>query len=143
MEELLNFIQANPDPRELKRALAVQMVMKNCNISTIANVLGVSLGFISKWKYMYVEQGIEGLKLKYKGSRSYLDGAQTQTVISWLKQKNYWHLEELKEYVEDNFNVIFESNQSYYDLFKQANISWKKAQKKNPRKDPHLVAKKN
>ncbi|WP_414623458.1 hypothetical protein [Calothrix sp. CCY 0018] len=37
---------------------------------------------------------------------------------------------------------MFESNQSYYDLFKQANISWKKTQKKNPRKDPELVAKK-
>ncbi|MBW4633595.1 MAG: winged helix-turn-helix domain-containing protein [Iphinoe sp. HA4291-MV1] len=66
-----------------------------------------------------------------------------QVVISWLKQKNYWHLEELKEYIEDNFNVVFESNQSYYELFKQASISWKKTQKKNPRKDPDLVAKKN
>lgn len=65
------------------------------------------------------------------------------SVISWLKQKNYWHLEELKEYIEENFNVIFESNQSYYDLFKQANISWKKTQKINPRKDEDLVAKKN
>lgn len=143
MEELLNFIQVNPDPRELKRALAVQMVMKNCSISTVANILGVSLGFISKWKYIYVEQGIEGLKLKYKGSKSYLNAVQTQELISWLKQKNYWHLEELKEYIEENFNVIFESNQSYYDLFKQASISWKKTQKRNPRKDEDLVAKKN
>lgn len=100
-------------------------------------------GFISKWKYTYVEQGVEGLKLKYKGSRSYLNDAQTQAVISWLKQKNYWHLEELKEYIEENFNVIFESNQSYYDLFKQANKSLQKTQKRNPRKDEDLVAKKN
>ncbi|MFL9458469.1 MULTISPECIES: hypothetical protein [Nostocales] len=28
MEELMEFIQANPDPRELKRALAVKMVMQ-------------------------------------------------------------------------------------------------------------------
>jgi putative transposase len=143
MEELLDFIQANPDPRELKRALAIQMAMKNYNLSTIGDILGVSLGFVSKWKYIFVEQGIEGLKLKYKGSKSYLDDAQTQAVISWLKQKNYWHLEELKEYIEDNFNASFESNQSYYDLFKQADISWKKTQKKNPRKDSDLVAKKN
>ena len=29
MEELMDFIQGNPDSRELKRALAVQMVMQN------------------------------------------------------------------------------------------------------------------
>ena len=143
MEELLEFIQANPDPRELKRALAVQMVMQNYNYLTIANILGVSVSFISKWKYIFLEQGVTGLRLRYLGSKSYLNLAQRQIVYRWLKQKNYWHLSELKEYVEDSFNVVFESNQSYYELFREANISWKKTQKKNPRLDAELVAKKN
>ncbi|MDF5718726.1 MAG: winged helix-turn-helix domain-containing protein [Rhizonema sp. NSF051] len=142
MEELIEFIQATSDSRELKRALAVQMVMQNYNHSTIANILGVSVSFISKWKYIFVEQGIIGLRLKYKGSKSYLDSAQRQIVLNWLKQRNYWHLSELKEYIEDSFSVVFDSNQSYYDLLKDANISWKKTQKKNPRKDAELVAKK-
>lgn len=123
MEELIEFIQANPDPRELKRALAVQMVMQNYNHSTIGNILGVSVGFVSKWKYIFGEQGVTGLRLRYKGSKSYLDSTQRQVVLSWLRQKNYWHLEELKEYIEDICDVVFESNQSYYDLFKQADIS--------------------
>jgi len=37
---------------------------------------------------------------------------------------------------------VFESNQSYYDLFALAGISWKKTQKSNPKKDPELVEKK-
>lgn len=143
MDELIQFIQSNPDPRELKRALAVQMLMQNYNHSTIGNILGVSVGFVNKWKYIFVEQGVAGLRLKYKGSKSYLDSIQRQIVINWLRQKNYWHLEELKEYSEDNFNVVFESNQSYYDIFKEANKSLQKTQKKNPRKDENLVAKKN
>ncbi len=143
MEELIEFIQANPDPRELKRALAVQMVMQNYKHSKIRNILGVSVSFISKWKYIFVEQGITGLRLRYKGSKSYLDSAQKQIILSWLQQKNNWHVSELKEYLSDNFDVVFESNQSYYDLLKEANISWKKTQKSNPRKDPDLVAKKN
>jgi transposase len=143
MEELIEFIQANPDPRELKRALAVQMMMQNYKHSTIGNILGVSVGFVNKWKYIFLEQGVVGLELKYKGSKSYLSPAQKQIVLTWLKQKNYWHLSELQEYLEDNFDVVFKSNQSYYDLFKQANISWKKTQKNNPRKDPEIVAKKN
>lgn len=143
VEELIEFIQGNPDPRELKRALAVQMVMQNYKHSTIGKILGVSVGFVNKWKYIFVEQGVRGLRLKYKGSKSYLDSEQKRNILTWLQQKNYWHLSELKEYLSDNFDVIFESNQSYYNLFKQANISWKKTQKKNPKKDAELVAKKN
>lgn len=143
MEELIDFIQANPDPRELKRALAVQMVLQNYTHSRIGEILRVSVGFVNKWKYRFVEQGIVGLRLKYTGSRGYLNRVERQTVIDWLKQKNYWHLDELKQYVEDSFGVVFESNQSYYELLKLADISWKKTQKKNPRKDPELVAKKN
>ncbi len=143
MEELIEFIQANPDPRELKRALAVQMMIQNYKHSTIGKILGVSVGFVNKWKYIFLEQGVTGLRLRYKGSKSYLDAAQREIVLNWLKQNNYWHLSELKEYIKDNFDVVFESNQSYYDLLKQASISWKKTQKRNPRKDPDLVAKKN
>lgn len=143
MKELIEFIQANPDSRELKRALAVQMVMQNYKYSTIAQILGVSVSFISKWKYIFVEQGIAGLRLRYKGSKSYLDAAQIKIVVNWLQSKNYWHLSELKEYILDSFDVMFESNQSYYDLFKRANISCQKTQKKNPCQDPNLVAKKN
>ena len=142
MEELIDFIQGNPDPRELKRALAVQMVMPNYKHSEIGNILRVSVGFVSKWKYTFGEQGITGLKLKHQGSRGYLNCRQRQAVIDWLKQKNYWQLDELKQHIEESFDVIFESNQSYYELFKQADISWKKTQKKNPNKDPELVAKK-
>ena len=53
IEGLIEFIQANPDPRELKRALAVQMMMQNYKHSTIGNILGVSVGFVNKWKYIY------------------------------------------------------------------------------------------
>jgi putative transposase len=38
--------------------------------------------------------------------------------------------------------VVFDSKQSYYTLFEQAGISWKKTQKRNPKADPALVEKK-
>jgi hypothetical protein len=60
MGELIDFIQGNPDSRELKRALAVQMVMQNYIHSEIGKILGVSVGFVNKWKYIFVEQGITG-----------------------------------------------------------------------------------
>ena len=119
------------------------MVMQNYTYSQVGNILQVSVGFVSKWKYAFLGDGTAGLKLKHKGSKGYLTLEQHATVIDWLKQKRYWHLIELKEYIEDSFSVKFSSNQSYYELFKQAGISWKKTQKKNPKLDPDLVAKKN
>jgi putative transposase len=34
----------------------------------------------------------------------------------------------------------FKSRQSYYDLFTQAGLSWKKTQKRNPKYNPEEVA---
>ncbi len=38
----------------------------------IAELLVLSKSFISKWKNLFNLQGIEGLKLAYKGAKSYL-----------------------------------------------------------------------
>ena len=38
--------------------------------------------------------------------------------------------------------MIYKSKQSYYELFDQAKISWKKTQKTNPKFDKELVKKK-
>jgi putative transposase len=142
MEELAKFIQNNPDPRELKRALAVQMVLQNYTYLKIQDILQVSVGFISKWRKTFEAQGVAGLVLHHQGSRGYLNAQQRQSVIDWLKQKNYWNLRELQQYVEDTYEVVFASNQSYYNLFADAGISWKKTQKRNPKADPELVEKK-
>lgn len=142
MDELTEFIQSNPDPRELKRALAVQMVMQDYTYFEIRDVLQVSVGFISKWKQTFEEQGVAGLFLQHQGSIGYLESGHMQAVIDWLKQKNYWNLSELQQHLEDTYDVVFASKQSYYDLFKAAGISWKKTHKRNPKADPDLVEKK-
>lgn len=142
LEDLSNFIQANPDARELKRAVAVQMFLKGYRHREIGESLGVSSGFISKWTGCYEQSGVSGLKLGYSGSVGYLDPEQRQSVLAWLKSKNYWNLAELQTYVQQEYEVVFDSKQSYYTLFEQAGISWKKTQKRNPKADPELVEKK-
>lgn len=142
MEELTQFIQSNPDSRELKRALAVQMVSQGYTYFQIRDVLQVSVGFINKWKQAFEGRGVPGLALQYRGSSGYLTPPQRQAVIDWLKQRNYWNLSELQQHVEEVYEVAFASKQSYYQLFAEAGISWKKTQKRNPQADPELVEKK-
>jgi putative transposase len=142
MDELTQLIQSNPDARELKRALAVQMVLQEYTYYEIRDVLKVSVGFITKWKQSYQQQGIAGLHLRYQGSRGHLKPEQRQAVLAWLKQKNDWNLGELQQHLEEQYDVVFESKQSYYTLFGEVGISWKKTQKRNPKADPKAVEKK-
>jgi putative transposase len=142
LSELKEYIQSNPDARELKRAVAVQMFLNGYKHREIQESLSVSSGFISKWTALYGEQGVQGLKLKYLGSVGHLPPQQRQAVFTWLQTQEYWNLEELQAHIEEAYEVVFDSKQSYYTLFKEAGISWKKTQKRNPKTDPELVQKK-
>ena len=65
MESLTDFIRSNPDPRELKRALAVKMVQQNYSYYQIRDTLGVSLGFILRaaemWTFSKAGKALSGL----------------------------------------------------------------------------------
>lgn len=49
--------------REVQRAIAVKMLLCGYKHEQIRPVLGVSSGFISKWKKAFFQNGVEGLKL--------------------------------------------------------------------------------
>lgn len=142
LDALNDFMTSNPYARELKQAVAVQMFFKGYKHREIAESLGVSSGFINKWTQQYEQLGVSGLKLRYPGSVAYLDHKQRQSLIVWLKGKNDWNLAQLQAYIEQEYEVVFDSKQSYYTLFEQAGIRWKKTQKGNPKADPELVEKK-
>ncbi len=140
IQDLNDFITSNPDPRELKRALAVKFIKLGKSYREIMELLNVSLGFISKWRHNYKAQGTDGLKLGYEGRASYLNLEETEAVIEWLKKGEYWTLAQLRTHLSQEYGVVYKSRRSYYDLLKRARISWKKTQKGNPKKDPLQVA---
>ncbi len=67
----------------------------------------MSSGFISKWKTAFLSQGIEGLLLKYKGAKPLLNVQEKQAIIEWLKEKDYWNLQELYSHILVNYQVSF------------------------------------
>jgi transposase len=135
-------INSNPDARELKRALAVLMVIEGHPYRIISQTLCVSEFFIGHWKKAFKAEGVEGLKLGYQGKKGYLSPDRLAKTIEWLTNKKYWHLDDLVNYLDLEHNVIYKSKQSYYDLFSSARISWKKSVKTNPKFDEELVKKK-
>ena len=129
VKELSNFIDSNPDPREQKRALAIMMWIEGVPCSKIQKILNVSPAFISQCKEKFIKNGVEELRLKYQGSKAYLNQLERTEIIKYLDAKEFLSLQNLREYIADKYDVRFKSNQSYYQLFKEAEISWNKTKK--------------
>jgi len=71
---------------------------------------------ITKWKQKTA--GLDGIKLL---SRSL---EQRDVVITWLQTKEYINIDELFTYLDERYDVTYQSKQSYYELL--AANSWKK-----------------
>jgi putative transposase len=138
--ELQEFIALGSNVREVRKALAVKLVYQGYLYEEIQTILDVSLGSITGWKQAYEQRGIDGLRLNHKGRKSYLSAQQREEVLSWLSTKDTWEIGELEYKLAFDYDVTYESKQSYYDLFEAAGISWKKTTSLNPKAEPDAVA---
>lgn len=138
--ELQAFITGQRDGRQLKKALAVKLLYQGYRYEAIVAILEVSLGSISSWKQAYETAGLAGFRPRHQGRQSYLDPSQRTAVLDWLNQKSIWTLGELEYHLAETYDVVYESKQSYYDLFEAAGLSWKKTSKVNPKADAQAVA---
>ena len=66
LQILEEFIKTNPDSRELKRALGVKLALSGYAYRAIQEIIGVTPGFIAKWKKEFISAEIEGIILKYR-----------------------------------------------------------------------------
>ena len=138
--DLTTFLAEKRDSREYRRALAVKLALQGYLYQTISDMLDVTPGFVSQAKQAYETQETAGLTLKYQGSQPYLSASERQAVIDWLKAQQEWSVERLQAYIETTYGVVFQSRQSYYQLFADAGITNKQAQRVNPKRDEQRVA---
>ena len=75
---------------EVKRAMAVKMITSNFKTEQICDLLNVSPAFVSKWKIIYEDQGVEALCVNYKGGTSFLTPLQRDEIFCHLKDKPYY-----------------------------------------------------
>jgi transposase len=138
--DLTAFLAETRDSREYRRALAVKLALQGYLVEAIGNMLDVTPGFVSQWKKAYETQGAAGLTLKYQGSQPYLSASERQAVIDWVKNEQEWSVEHLQAHIETTYGVVFQSRQSYYQLLGDAGITYKQAQRANPKRDEERVA---
>lgn len=141
LDELIN--DSKVDARELKRALVVKVDEEGVSRRQIKKIFNVIDSYISRWcsQYNENEKDASSLLLNYKGSRPYLSADQKSEIKEYLEEKESTTLPDFKSYIKSRYNVVFKSDQSYYDLLKMGDMSWKKTQKKNPESDRGQIKK--
>jgi transposase len=142
MESLDEMINHSRDPRELKRALSVKMGQEGYKPQQISRLLNVSEQYVSKWKGVYEAEGVGGLELGYEGKKPYLAAEQRAEVVQWLKGQRSLRLEELRDYVEEQYGVVYQSKQSYYDLMSEGGLSYHRTEGVNPKRDEAQILQK-
>lgn len=141
--DLLAFLAEQRDSREYRRGLAVKRSFEGWTYETMCSILGCTIGFVSQQKQAYLRQGVAGLRLRYTGSQPLLAQEHRDAVVAWLQAQKQWSPALLRQHIEQNYGVVYESAQSYYDRLHEAKITYKKAQAYNPKRDDdHVAAKK-
>lgn len=137
---LEEFLKQVKDIREYKRAQAVKLDLECYPRKLTAQVLSVSVNFVSKWRVQYNRHGAQGLRLTHKGSKGFLSGEDKQQVLEWVQQQSpSISRETLEAYLESTYGVSYKSTRSYYQLLDKAGLSYKKRQAVNPAKDEQKV----
>ena len=80
--------------QEIRRALAVKMILRGFEMKDSCDVLNVSDAFVSKWKILYEHNGAEALLLGYKGRESFLTDRERKEIICYLQSHIHFRIEE-------------------------------------------------
>jgi putative transposase len=141
--DLTTFLAESRDAREYRRGMAVKLILQGRPYAEIAGLLDVTQGFLTQMKQRYLANGVAGLRLRHQGGKPFLDPTARAAVIAWLRTNQAWSLLALQQHLETTYQIVFQSNQSYYQLFAEADIHYKKTQAINPKQDEaQIVAKK-
>ena len=64
---------------------------------------------------------------------------EKEQIIEWLRAQDYLILSDLRKSLNRQYDLVFDILQSYYNLLKEAGITWKKLTHRNPIKNDELV----
>lgn len=139
MDKLTKLIEETTDVRELKRAVSVKLREGGMSTAAVGEVLHHPPRTVRSWYQRYEREGVEGLRVKYRGSESYLSVEQRQAMEDWLGAQETITVEEVRDELEARYGVVYQSKQSYYDLLDASGLSYHRTEKGNPKRSEEQV----
>lgn len=135
MSRLAELIKETKDARELKRALSVKMVLSGIAVAQVGELLHVTPQYVRKWQRRYELGGVEVLRVGYRGSESYLSGEQRQEVEAWIGTHEAVSVAKVRDYIEEQYGVVYQSKQSYYEFLEAGGMSYHRTELGNPKRE--------
>ena len=135
MDKLAQLIEETTDVRELKRAVSVKLREGGMATEAVGEVLQVTPRAVRAWRQRYERDGVEGLRMRYRGSESYLSIEQQQELEDWLGAQETITLEEVRDEIEARYGIVYQSKQSSYGLLEASGLSYHRTEKGNPKRN--------
>jgi len=123
----------------LKRAISVKLREEGMSTEAVGEILHVPARTVRAWVQRYEREGVEGLRVQYRGSESYLRVEQRQAIEDWLGAQETITVEEVRDEIEARYGIVYQSKQSYYDLMEASGLSYHRTEKGNPRRNEAQV----
>jgi transposase len=139
MDSLVQMIEDTTDVRELKRGLSVKLGEGGMATAAIGELLQVTARYVRKWRGRYEREGVEALRVGYRGSERYLSVEQRRELEEWLGAQETVTLEEVRDEIEARYGIVYQSKQSYYELLEASGLSYHRTEKGNPKRNEAQV----
>jgi transposase len=108
IEELQLRRDNQPDARLKSRFIALLMLANGIDPKTISSIIGKSVKSIENWVYQYRTKGIDSLNaFQYKPKKKFLEKDQVEKLVEWVKKTNPSKSKEVREYIKEQFSVIY------------------------------------
>lgn len=90
---------------------------------------------VRKWQRRYAVEGVEALRVGYRGRESYRSGQHRQAGEAWIGTHETVSVEEVRDYREEQYGVVDRSKPSYYELREAGGMSDHRTEPGNPKHD--------
>jgi len=110
MNRLAQLLEETTDVRELKRAVSVKLGEGGMATEAVGEVLQVTPRAVRKWRKRYEREGVEGLRVRYRGRESYRRVEQRQEMEEWRGARETITLEEVRDESEARYGSSLNPN---------------------------------
>lgn len=146
--QLKQFLKATRRPDERDRARAILKLIEGKRRKEVADFFDISLTTLGEWQQKFKKYGADGLRTKpQRGNRYQLSGEEKQAIKQVIHNKTpnelemkgvFWTVPLLRSYVKREYHVLYQSANTYRELFKFCGFSYHKPDTVNKRQNPHM-----
>lgn len=140
-EKVIKSLQEVRKSGDVSRKLQAIKSAKECGITIVSKVFGVSRVTLMSWISNFEKQGIDGLKLKAgRGRKSILSEQEKSVVKAWLSNDNTLTIKAIKIKIAETFEKNLSLSTTYL-IMKELSFSYITPRPKHHKQDKSLHVK--